>query len=335
MIRLARLHAELDFELDEATVRAARASAAGLAGVAPERVFAELCRIVGGERPVAGLAAMLALGATAIVLPELTALRGVEQSAFHHLDVYDHTIATLECAVELEHDPGRWLGEAVAGDLPPVLSEPLANELSRGQALRFGALLHDIAKPGTRVVKADGRVTFMGHDRLGAEMSTSILERLRASDRLASHVAALARHHLRLGFLVHEAPLDRRAVYRYLTACAPVEVDVTVLSVADRLATLGRGSEHAIELHVALARDVLPAALRYRSLPPRPPVRGDQLAAALGIPTGPVIGRLLAALTEATFAGEVSTSGEAVAVARDLLASGQVKASTGTSAAER
>ena len=48
VVRLARLHAELDFELDAATVQAARASAPGLAGVAPERVFAELCQIVGG-----------------------------------------------------------------------------------------------------------------------------------------------------------------------------------------------------------------------------------------------------------------------------------------------
>ena len=86
---------------------------------------------------------------------------------------------------------------------------------------------------------------------------------------------------------MHEAPLDRRAVYRYLVACDPVEVDVTVLSVADRLATLGRSSERAIELHVALARDLLPAALRFRSLPPRPPVRGDELAAALGIRPDP------------------------------------------------
>ena len=50
-----------------------------------------------------------------------------------------------------------------------LLAEPLANELTRGQALRFGALLHDIAKPQTRNVTAAGRVTFMGHDEAGAQ----------------------------------------------------------------------------------------------------------------------------------------------------------------------
>jgi hypothetical protein len=154
-------------------------------------------------------------------------------------------------------------------------------------------------------------------------MSASILTRLRASERLAGHVAALTRHHLRLGFLVHEMPLGRRAVYHYLTTCDPVEVDVTVLSVADRLATRGKSSERAIELHLDLARQMLPEALRFRAQPPRPPVRGDVLARALGIEPGPMLGRLLASLTEATFTGEVTDAEQAVTFAGELLAGGR------------
>ena len=47
--------------------------------------------------------------------------------------------------------------------------------LTRGQALRFGALLHDIAKPRTRAVTEGGRVTFFHHDRVGAQMASEIL----------------------------------------------------------------------------------------------------------------------------------------------------------------
>jgi poly(A) polymerase len=319
VIRLARLRAELDFAVEPETAATAAGSADALRAVAPERIFAEVTRIVCGQRPAAGLETMAAIGATAVVLPELEALHGVEQSAYHHLDVYDHTIATLECVLELERDPERWFGDAAAGGLSAVLAEPLANELTRGQALRFGALLHDIAKAPTRGVNADGRVTFIGHDLAGAELSAAILVRLRASERLAAHVSALTRHHLRLGFLVHEQPLDRRAVYRYLSTCEPVEVDVTVLSVADRLATLGRNAERACELHLALARELLPEALRFRAEPPRAPVRGDELAQALGMRPGPVLGELLALLTEAAFVGEVKDADEAVAFARALL----------------
>ena len=95
-----------------------------------------------------------------------------------------------------------------------------------------------------------------------------VFTRLRASERLIEYVSALARHHLRLGFLVHEMPLDRRAIYRYLRACEPVQVEVTLLSVADRLATRGRGSEQAIARHLALAEQMLPDGARLAALAP-------------------------------------------------------------------
>jgi poly(A) polymerase len=320
-LRLVRLACELDFEADPETATAAQAQAPALQSVAPERIFSELRRIVSSPRALAGFDLMASTGVTAAVLPELHSLRGVQQSSFHHLDVYDHTRVVLEQTIELELDPERLLpgrGQAIAR----LLAEPLANELTRGGALRFGALFHDIAKPQTRAVTDQGRVTFMGHDQAGAELTRTLLRRLRASERLVEHVAALARHHLRLGFLVHEMPLSRRAVYGYLRACTPVQVDVTLLSVADRLATRGHGAERAIAKHLELARQLMGEALSWEADPPRPPVRGDQLTKALGIRSGPLVGQVLAALEEASFAGEIAGSEEAIRRARQMLTDG-------------
>ena len=98
---------------------------------------------------------------------------------------------------------------------------------------------------------------FWGHDQLGAQMSRDVGRRLRTSAATGEFLALLARHHLRLGFLVHQRPLSRRDVYRYLRACEPVELEVTVLSVADRLATRGeRTRSEAIESHLELAREL-------------------------------------------------------------------------------
>lgn len=317
-LRLVRLACELGFSVDRATAAAATRSAPELARVAPERVFAELRRIVGSDRAVSGLELIDELGITAVVLPELDALHGVEQSPYHHLDVYEHTLAVLGETIELGRDPGRYLG-AHAEEVSEYLSSPLANDLSRWEALRFAALLHDIAKPQTRQVTPQGRVTFIGHDAAGGETAISVLTRLRASERLATHVAALTRNHLRLGFLVHGMPLSRRDVYRYLRECDPVQVDVTVLSVADRLATRGAGSEEAIAKHLELADQLLGEALAWQATPPRPPIRGDRLARELGIEPGPKLGRILAELEEATFAGEIESAQDAVGRARDLL----------------
>jgi poly(A) polymerase len=320
VLRLARFAAGLGFEPEAATVAAASERAGRIAEVAQERVFGELKHLVTSDRALEGLAQMGTLGLTEHVLPELAALRGVEQNRFHHLDVHDHTLAVLEATIALEHDPVAALGDEHGEAIAEFLAEPLADELTRGGALRFGALLHDAGKPETRDFTPEGNVTFIGHDQAGARISRELLTRLRTSERLRAHVAALAEHHLRLGFLVHRRPLDRRTVYRYLRTCEPVEVDVTLLSVADRLATRGDNAEPAIAVHLELAREILGAALEWRAYGRREPlIRGDELATALGIEPGPRLGELLAAIAEAAYAGEVATRDEAVALARGLI----------------
>jgi poly(A) polymerase len=320
LLRAARLAADLGLELDRDTAALARSQASLAAEPAGERQLAELRRLLGGPDPLRGLALLDQLGLTAVVLPEVEALRGVEQGPNHHLDVLGHTLAVLERTLEVEDDLERFAGERV-DDARALLGEPLADEMSRGTALRFGALLHDIAKPATRAER-DGYVTFIGHDSLGAEVVGGICRRLRASGNLTRHLQALTRHHLRLGFLVHEAPLPPRRIHEYLRATQPVAADVTLLTVADRLAARGGGpfaTEEAIEAHLDLARQMLAAALDWhRDGPPEPLLRGDELAAELGVAHGPELGDLLAELEAAQYAGEVSTREEAIERARRL-----------------
>jgi poly(A) polymerase len=316
-LRAARLACQLAFEVDPGTVAAVRVRAGGLREVAGERVFSELRLLLDSEDPVRGLRTMEALGVTAVVLPELDALAGVEQNVFHHLDVLEHTYVVLAAAVDLERDPTA-AGLARHGRaLRELLARPLADEITRGGGLRWAALLHDIAKPPTRQQHPDGRVTFVGHDALGADMAAAILRRLRASQRLAGYVSTLTRHHLSIGFLVHARPLGARAAWRFLEATRPYGADVVALTVADRLATRGRNAEPAIAAHLEVAADMLDHVLADA---PRPPlVRGDELARALGRRPGPWLGPLLAQLEEDRYAGELGSAAEAVERARSLL----------------
>jgi poly(A) polymerase len=317
-LRLARLTAELGFEPDRETERLTERAAPRLVESAPERAFAELRRLVSGPRALAGLELAARLGLLAALLPELTALEGIEQSRYHHLDVYDHTIEVLRRLIELEGDL-----EGAFGDLAPriraELERPLADEMTRGEALRLGALFHDVAKPATRGRRADGKVTFIGHDAAGQEMVGEIFRRLHTSERLRSYVGKLTKEHLVAGFLVHDRPLTPQTVHAYLRRTQPVEVEVTLLSCADRLATRGADQEPWIAAHLDLGRELMAAALDWRAKgPPRPPVRGDELARELGIRPGPELGALLERLEEAAYAGEVSSRDEALALARAL-----------------
>ena len=308
LLRAPRLAAELDLEIDPATVALARAAAGRAGEPAGERQLAELRQLVGGPDPLRGLRLLGDLEVTAGVLPELETLRGVEQGPNHHLDVYDHTIAVLEHTLEVESDLDRFAGDRAA-EVASLLDEPLADEMTRRTALRFGALFHDIAKPATKAER-DGFVGFRGHDQVGAEVIGDICDRLRASRRLTQHLQGLARHHLRLGFMIAEMPLPPRRVHAYLRATDPVTVDVTLLTVADRLSARGKGpiaSPEMVAAHLQLAREMVAAGLDWRREgPPTPLLRGDEIATELGIEPGPDLGAALAELEAAQFAGEVT-----------------------------
>ncbi len=320
-LRLVRLACELGFAPDADAREGVRAAAGALAGVAGERIYAELRRVLASERAGDGMRLALELGLCASVLPELEALRDTRQSRYHHLDVLDHTLEALDCAVALERDPAGAFGTEHAPAIRELLAAPLGDEMTRGTVLRLGALLHDVAKPATRTVMAEGAVGFPGHDVAGVTIARAILGRLRAAERVQAHVGGLIRNHLRLGFLVREAPLDARARYRYLDGAAGVEADVTLLSVADRLATRGAGAEQAIARHLELARSVIGEALRW-SAGGRPAalVRGDELARALAIEPGPLIGELLAAIAEEAYAGGLGSAHDAIAFAAARIA---------------
>ncbi|MEX2108335.1 MAG: HDIG domain-containing metalloprotein [Solirubrobacterales bacterium] len=320
LLRAARLAAELGLEIDPDTRSLARSEASRAAETAGERQLVELRCILAGPQPLRGIALLEELDVAATVLPELDALRDVAQGPNHHLDVHGHTLTVLDRLLEVEADLDRFAGERAA-EVRELLAEPLANEMTRGTALRFGALLHDIGKPATRQAQG-GFVTFIGHDHVGEEMVGRLCERLRTSRVLRRHLQGLTLHHLRLGFLVHEAPLPPRRVHEYLRATEPVAADVTLLTVADRLSARGSGplaTDDAIEAHLELARQMLAAALDWRrNGPPEPLLGGEELIEALGVPPGPELGSLLAELEAAQYADEVSTREEALALARRI-----------------
>ncbi|MDQ3759570.1 MAG: HDIG domain-containing protein [Actinomycetota bacterium] len=322
LMRAARIAADLGFEIEPRTVELARASLAQAGEPAGERRLAELRLLIAASDPLRGMYLLDELGATGGVLPELEALHGVEQNPNHHLDVHGHTIEVLRRLLAVEADLDTYAGES-ADAVRTLLAKPLGDGFTRGDALRLGALLHDTGKPATKGSN-QGYVTFIGHDSVGADLVDASLGGLGASRALRRYVAGLTRHHLHLGFMVHERPLPRRRLFAYLRMCGDVAPDVTLLTAADRMSARGSGAVAApemIEAHLELVREVLPDALEWHEHgPPAMPLPGDELAREAGIAEGPELGRVIAEVQAALFAGEVSGRDEVVAHARKALA---------------
>ena len=240
------------------------AAAGRLATASPERLEHELSTLLGLPCVASALRSLADLGALEVVLPEVAACRGVTQNPYHHLDVFDHTLEALSFLSQVVTALGgeRYLAPPAECGLPgaPALA-PLA----------WAVLLHDVGKPLARQVDDQGRVMFLSHDRLGEQIARDVCRRLRMSRRFEQFLAELVRQHLRLGFLVREMPLTRRALVRFRRDAQPFVFEAIVLSLADRVATRGeRTPPQSLARHFRIAA----RRLRRHALAAAPPAGG-------------------------------------------------------------
>jgi tRNA nucleotidyltransferase (CCA-adding enzyme) len=168
MVRAIRFAASLGFTIEENTLRAIQQKAPTISQIAWERIGEEITRVLREGNARRGFELLDTTKLLGALLPEIEALKGVEQSPDFHPegDVFTHTMALL----------GH-------------LAHPT-------ETLAYGCLLHDIAKPAC-FQKEGGRITFYNHTEKGAEMAVEILRRLKRSRAVWERVTYLVRNHLR------------------------------------------------------------------------------------------------------------------------------------------
>lgn len=319
LLRAVRLEKTLGLRMTAELEQMVRRGAARASEPAAERRFFELVRILETPGGAAAVRRLDDLQLLPELLPELTALKGIAQNDFHHLDVYEHVLAAAEAMGGLLADPAS-VFSASAPQLADRLEAPAGGDATRKQILSLAALLHDIGKPGCRFVDEDERVRFIDHDRLSAKLATQVLRRFNASNNTIRAVNQLVRQHMRLVVLVHDRDISERARLRYLKATEPFTPESLLVSVSDRLAVRGPGSsEAAIERHLEFAREMMDRYFSAAAAAPLPAlVDGADLIAELGLAPGPLVGKLLEAIGEEQQLGQLSSRDEALALARDL-----------------
>jgi poly(A) polymerase len=171
MLRAVRFAARFDYQIDPATLAAIKKSAPQIHQVSCERVRDELTRMLTEGRARRAFELLDTSGLLREVLPEIAAMKGVEQPPQYHPegDVFVHTLLLLE-------------------KLPPNTSRTLA----------WGALLHDVGKPPTFRVAPD-RIRFDSHVEVGVRMAAEICRRLRFSNHETDQILALVDNHMRFG----------------------------------------------------------------------------------------------------------------------------------------
>jgi len=329
LLRAVRLASELGFSLDNQTEAQVRDNCHLIADVAGERVREELLRLLAVPQSPRSLPYLDELGLVTAIIPELAEAKGVKQPKEHFWDVFDHSIETV-IAVDFILRQGAWQyagDEDVLAAVPwsELLAQHFSREVSRGSTrrllLKLAALLHDVAKPQTKAIDENGRMRFLGHGKLGATVTASILERLRFSSKEVKLVEVMVREHLRPGQMSQEGLPSHRAIYRYFRDTEGAGIDILFLSLADHLASRGPKLDLAgWQEHARLVEYVLTQHFEQERVATSPKlVSGHDLIDIFGLSPGPKIGKLLEAVREAQASGEITSREEALSYIREHL----------------
>jgi len=343
VLRAVRLAAGLEFQIELETRQNMRQAAGLLGSVSPERLRDELFRILEGPQPGTAIRALEMLGVLPHILPELPALKGVEQPTPHVYDVWAHTLSMMNSleetlsALALGYNPES-TGDLFTGLLVMRLGRyreqfaaHFANSLNADRSMRallfFAALYHDVAKPACKTVDDDGRIRFWGHDEQGEEMAVIRANALHLSNDETQRLQLIIRHHMRIHFhsnrmeAEHKTP-SRKAIYRFFRDAGDAGVDLVLLALADTRATHGHTlTQETWSATLDICRIFLENYWEKPAETVAPPrlLDGNEVMAELNLNSGPLVGDVLEAIREAQATGRVSTREEALNFARDWL----------------
>lgn len=271
IIRGLRFASVLGFEIEEKTSASIEKNRGLLLNIASERLLSELRKLICGIKADEVLAKYYRV--FGVIIPELLPCVGFDQKNPHHsLDVYGHTLLTLK--------------NCDAGD----------------KVLRFAALFHDIGKPKAFTVDENGIGHFPDHAKLGAEITDTVLRRLRASNELREKVVRLVAEHTR------QIEPTEKSVKRFLASHGEEDARrAFALRIADRLACAeGFRDTSDTERVASVAEAILAekACLNLGSLA----VKGQDMT-ALGL-RGREIGAMLSLLLDRVIDGDLENDRE-------------------------
>lgn len=276
MLRAVRFAARFGFEIDPETFRAIRKHAPEVKTVSAERQRDELTKLLTEGAAQKGFELLGAIGLLGVVLPEVAAMKGVEQPPQYHPegDVWVHTLLMLQ-------------------GLPAGCPATLA----------WGVLLHDVGKPPTfRPVSETGdRIRFDGHVDVGVAMTEAICRRFRFSSDDSEMIEALVANHMRF----KDVQDMRKATLKRFVRLPRFDQHLA-LHRLDCLSSHSRLDSH--EFVRSFLRDTPPEEVR-----PQRVLTGQDLI-QLGYQPGSQFSGMLRVIEDAQLEGRVTTREEALAL---------------------
>lgn len=343
ILRAVRQAAAFEFKIELETRKSMKQAVDLLPNVSPERNRDELFKILEGPKPDAAMRALEMLGVFPHLLPELSAMKGVQQSPLHMYDVWEHTMKVLghleiilaalstDRSSQIANDPFMDLLTRQVGRFREKFAEHFAESLNTDRSARaalfFAALYHDVEKPATKTVDGSGHIRFLEHDVKGAEVASRRGQALNLSNDEIKRIEKIVKNHMRFHFFTNrmegeQATPSRKAIYRFFRDAGEAGIDLVLLGLADLRGTQGpKLTQETWTAALNIAHILLENFFEKPEETIAPPrlLNGNDLMSKFNLEPGRVVGQLLEAIREGQAIGKIITREDAISFASEWL----------------
>lgn len=314
ILRTFSLSCILNFKIENQTLRLVKEKRNKLKKVSFERIREEFFKILANEGCHKYLIQLDQHRLLELILPEIKAMRRLNQGPYHHLDVWQHTLETIRQLEKIIKNFAR------NQDIRVYLNEEISSGRRRQELIKLGGLMHDIGKPKTLRIE-EGKVKFHGHERVGVSMLEEACQRLRLSKAEIAVLKNIVLFHLRPGYLADNPVLTQRAKFRFFRDSACEAVSVLLISLADQRATRGSLTTRQSRMrHERLVRRLIKDYFhKDKEKKQKRLINGNDLIRRFKLGPSPLIGKILSEVEEAQAIGQIKTKKDALKIAECII----------------